>query len=362
LRSILFYITGHGYGHAVRSKQVIRALQDSRSDIDIHVRTTAPEWLFAGLQRPVAWASRAIDTGVIQPDSLRMDLGATFTACRDLHSRLPRVLEQELAFVEARGIDLVIGDIPPPCFEIAARAQIPSVAISNFTWDAIYQAYATEHPEFAPLIEEMSLFYRKATLALTLPYPCGMSVFARCEAIAWIARVSGLTKAQARAAFGLPQTATIVLLSFGGIGLDELPWRRLADIEEFYFVTTSAVGATRNNLHVLDGAQRRYEDLVRAADAVVTKPGYGIVADVLAHRVPILYTERGEFPEYPLLVQALQELATAEFIPQHELRSGNLESYLGRLLAKEPNWPSISLNGASAAAKQILQLLDRTAK
>ena len=92
---------------------------------------------------------------------------------------------------------------------------------------------------------------------------------------------------------------------------------------------------------------------------IITKPGYGIVADILAHRLPVLYTERGEFPEYPFLVQALSDLATAEFIPQDELLSGNVRPYLLRLLAKEPSWPSVLLNGADVAAENILALLKR---
>ena len=59
------------------------------------------------------------------------------------------------------------------------------------------------------------------------------------------------------------------------------------------------------------------------------------MADALAHRIPLLYTDRGEFPEYLELVDALQKCATAEFIPQEQLLSGNPGPYLVRLLSKE---------------------------
>ena len=254
-------------------------------------------------------------------------------------------------------IELIVGDIPPVCFEVAARANIPSVAITNFTWDVIYRAYTDDHPGFVPLIKEMTHFYSEATLALALPYPCDMSVFPRREAIPWITRVSALTRNRARAAFRLPQSGTIVLLSFGGLGLDNLPWQQLDEMTDFFFVTTAVAGESRGNLLVLEGAQPHYEDLLRAVDVIVTKPGYGIVADVLAHRLPVLYTERGEFPEYPFLVQALNDLATGEYIPQDELLSGNIGPYLLRLLEREQFWPSAQLNGAGVAAENILALL-----
>ena len=357
MSSILYYITGHGFGHAVRSNQVIRALKQAAPELRIYVRTTAPEWLFADSSAPIAYSKSAIDVGIIQKDSLEMDLSDTLRSCRVLHGRIPALIEEELQVLQQHDIRLVLADIPPLAFEIAARASIPSVAITNFTWNWIYRGYLRKYPTFQPLIEEMESFYRKATLALTLPYPCAMDLFAKQAAIPWIARASSLSRQQARAQFSLPASATVVLLSFGGFGLERLPWDALQQLRDFYFVTTSASPRCYGNLSIFPDAQRAYQDLVRAADVIVTKPGYGIVADVIAHRVPMLYTERGEFPEYPRLVEALHDLATAEFIAQDDLLSGSIESYIAHLLAKDPNWPPVALNGAAAAAEKILALL-----
>ena len=359
MRSILYYITSHGYGHAVRSQQVIRALHEAAATVQVHVRTAAPEWLFSGSSGPGSYTKQSLDVGVVQPNSLGMDLEATWRACRKLHDRMADLFDREIKFIKQHNIELILGDIPPICFEIAARASIPSVAITNFTWDVIYRAYTEAYPEFLPLIREMTSFYSKATLALALPYPCDMSMFPRCEPIPWVARESSLTRSGARAAFGLPQNRTIVLLSFGGLGFDDLPWQALDEMRDFFFVTTAPAGKSRGNLVMLDAAQRHYEDLLRAVEIIVTKPGYGIVADVLAQRLPVLYTERGEFPEYPFLVQALNDLATAEFIPQHELRLGNIRPYLLRLLEKTASWPAVPLNGAEIAAQSILALLEQ---
>jgi UDP-N-acetylglucosamine:LPS N-acetylglucosamine transferase len=149
-----------------------------------------------------------------------------------------------------------------------------------------------------------------------------------------------------------------VLLSFGGLDLDRLPWERLKTLTDFFFVTTGKSQQEIHNVLFLPDAQRHYEDLVRAVDVIVTKPGYGIVADALAYKVPLLYADRGEFPEYACLVAALHQCATAEFIPQEQLLSGNLEPYLTRLLNKEQNWPLVPFNGAEVAAEKILALFD----
>jgi len=359
LSSILYYITGHGFGHAVRSHQVIRALLRERGDLRVHVRTTAPEWLFFNSPVPVAYSRQALDVGIIQRDSLKMEIAETMEACREIQANAVAIIERELAFISSNGIRLIVGDTPPLCFEIAARAGIPSVSITNFTWDVIYRAYAEEHRGFAPLINEMTASYGEATLALALPYPCDTSMFHRCQPIPWVTRRSSLTKAEARQKFKLPASATIVLLSFGGIEFNRLPWPALKRQEEFFFVGTGDPKQSGGNLRFLSELQSDYEDLVRACDAIVSKPGYGIVADVLAHQVPLLYTDRGEFPEYPRLVAALSDCATSAYISQEELLNGDLLPHLARLLNQAANWPATDLSGAQVAASEILELLDQ---
>lgn len=357
MTAVAYYISAHGYGHAVRSREVIRALKSASPEVTVHVRSAAPEWFFDRLGFPVVYHCGAVDVGFLQKDGLEMDAAATLSASAAFHERIPRLLEGEIGFLHNERIGLVIGDIPPLCFEVAARASLPSVAIANFTWDWIYRPYFAAHESFAPVIEAMNSFYRKATLALSLPFSCDMAVFRERVEIPLITRVSALDKNEARKHFGLPLTATIVLISFGGFGLERLSGDKLEHLKDFFFVSTGAAPKKEKNFLLLPEALPDYVDLVRAADAVVTKPGYGIVADAIAHRTPVLYTSRGQFPEYPYLVRALAEWATSEFVPQDALLEGRIGPYLERLLNKEANWPKVGLNGAEVAAEKILSLL-----
>lgn len=321
----------------------------------VHVRSTAPDWLF---HDSVVVSPQRIDSGMIQSDSLDMDIQATLRACQRLRDRSPAIIEEESAYIRDHDVRLIVGDIPPLCFEIAARLSIPSVAVTNFTWDWIYRSYTGDYAGFSPLVNEMEGFYSKAALALTLPYSCNLDVFARREPIPWIARCSALTRIEARRVFDLPEQGAVVLLSFGGFGLKRVPWGEFKKLRQFVFVATGATEQRDDNLRILPAVQRHYQDLVCAADIVVTKPGYGIVADIIAHRVPTLYTERTDFPEYFSLAHALRDCATAEFIPQQELLRGNLAPYLSRLQRKEQNWPAVSLDGARVAAERILAMAD----
>jgi hypothetical protein len=355
LSAILYYISGHGYGHAVRSAQVVRALLKARPGIEVHVRTMAPQWLFP---RAARYSSQSLDVGLVQRDSLHMDLAATLQACKDLYGDGDEIIDREVAFVRENHINLIAGDIPPLAFAIAAQAGVRSVAISNFSWDVIYSAYAGKIPGFASIVNQISGYYNCTTLLLKLPYPCPMEAFPAQQEIPWIARRPRITKSAAREKFGLPGDATIVLLSFGGLGLDRLPWSELKLQRDFFFVATGDAQHEEGNVLILPDTQRHYEDLLSAIDVLVTKPGYGIVADVLSQHVPILYTDRGEFPEYEFLVCALQDCATADYISQSELLAGNIAEHATRLLNKTPNWPAVRLDGANVAADKILTLRD----
>jgi len=354
---IAYYISGHGYGHGARSCQVMLSLKKSCPELELHLRTTVPHWLFQDLPFPASYERRAVDVGVVQEDCLQLKIEETFRGCRNFHDRLPDFIEEELGFIARHKIRLVVGDIPPVCFEIARAAGLPSVAIGNFSWDWIYRAYLPEFPSFLSLIEEMEGFYRKATLALSLPFSCDLGIFPHQKPIPLITRVSTLDRIEARKRWSLPATAPVILLSFGGLGLKRFPWARLLGSKSFFFVTTGGDPRKDDNLLVLPDVVPHYEDLMRAADAVVSKPGYGVVADAISHQVPILYTAREDFPEYPFLVEAIERWATSEFIPQEELLAGNLEPYLERLLAKKRNWPAVSLNGAEISAREIISFL-----
>ena len=76
--SLVFYISGHGFGHASRSCQLIGAVARRAPGLRLVVRTTVPEWFIrAGLDVPVEIVSGETDTGVLQPDSLSIDDAGT---------------------------------------------------------------------------------------------------------------------------------------------------------------------------------------------------------------------------------------------------------------------------------------------
>ena len=100
----------------------------------------------------------------------------------------------------------------------------------------------------------------------------------------------------------------------------------------------------------------RYEDLVKAVDVVVTKPGYGIISECLANDTALLYTSRGDFREYPVLVEAMPRFLRSAFIGHEDLFSGNWAPHMDRLLAQPSPPEKPATNGAEIAANRLLSL------
>lgn len=357
MHSLVWYVSAHGYGHAVRSALVLDVLRRRAPTLALHVRAAAPRWLFPP---EVHYTELVADFGLAQHDSVTIDFPGTLARAAAFRATWSARVAAEVDYLRQVNAALVVGDIPPLAFAAAAAAGLPAVGLTNFSWDWIYASYAATWPEFAALAEAARATYRSAALLLRLPFHGDLSVFPRRVDIPLVARVAPRPRTAYRRQLGLPLDRPCVLLSFGGIGLERFPYGRLAAWPDYLFVTTEAPGdAPPPNLRVLPAHQTAYHELVRACDVVITKPGYGIVADCLAARTPVLYTDRGPFPEYPILVAALEASGPALHLPRTALLAGEVGPYLDRLLALDRPWHVPALDGATVAAEHLLALLDR---
>lgn len=374
---LVWYVSGHGFGHASRDIEVLNELGRQRPDVAVTIRTPAPRWLFdLTLTRPVDWRPRESDTGVVQLDSLRLDAAETIRRAEEFHARFDEEVEGEADWLGEEGATLVVGDIPPLAFAAAARAGIPSVALGNFTWDWIYEGYREHLSAEAALLPTIREAYAHAALALRLPMAGGFDMFRRVEDLPFIARRARRTPADVRRQLHLPDDRPLVLLSFGGYGLSQIDLSRLSSLVGYTIVLTADVTANRRsdatpggermllpgNIEQIDervlySSGLRYEDLVAAVDIVVTKPGYGIIAECVANDTAILYTSRGHFVEYDVLVREMPRWLRTGFISNEDLLAGRWQEALDRLRKAPPPPETIATDGAERAVVWIAGML-----
>jgi hypothetical protein len=327
--TVVFYISGHGFGHASRSIEIINALIDRRPDLDVVVRSSVAPWLVERTARTSVSLSQAeVDTGVVQLDSLRLDAAESIRRAESFMATLKRRIEAEVAFLRHRRAAMTVSDLPALGIAAGNAAGLPAIATGNFTWDWIYEHYAGG----SRVARQIADVYRWTTLALRLPMWGGFASMPKVLDIPLVARRSTRDPADVRAALDIPNDRRVVLASFGVL----LP----GTIDE----------------SVMYERGFRYEDLVRAVDVVVTKPGYGIISECIVNDTALLYTSRGDFREYQVLVDGMQDSLRCAFIDHPDLFDGNWAPHLDALLA-QPARPTPRTDGADVAADILLDIL-----
>jgi len=355
---IVFYVSGHGLGHATRSAELIAEVLRRAPAVRVEVRTDAAPLAFARLRASprVAIERCRADPGVVDLDPLTVDVRETARAAVAFYAGLDHRAAAEARYLRTRRAALVVADAPPLGVAAAARAGLPSVVVANFTWDWIYRS-AGAFASLAPgVVDIVAKAYAGATLALRLPLGGGFESCANVRDVSFIARRSRRERGEVRRLIGIEEGRPAVLPSFGGgllLPLDQVERSAIQVIrpERLGLTNPAASPARRTSLSSL-----RYEDLVLAADAVVSKPGYGIVSECAANRTPLLYAPRGPFAEYDVMVREMPRVLRCKAIGRPDLMAGRWAPHLDALLAQPAPADPPPCNGAAAAAEAILGL------
>ncbi len=362
--SVCFYVSGHGFGHAVRQIAIINALGARLPHLGIVIRTAAPRRLFdQSVRVPTTFIEGPNDTGVIQIDSVRLDERATIAAAADFHRTLPERAAHEAAILETHDAALIISDAPPLACAAAAVARIPSVVVSNFTWDWIYEGYEAQLAAAPGLLSAIRDAYGHASEGWRMPLHGGFATVPRVRDVPFVARHARTDRSAAdvKRELRLPADRPIALVSFGDYGVEGLALNQIDcrdDIDLVMTAPASEIDSIDDSVHRVaeeDIYSRglRYVDLVAAADVVVTKPGYGIIADCVANRTAMLYTSRGRFVEYEVMVAEMPNILRCEYLDLQSFLAGRWRGALRRLLEKSGPAEQPPTDGAEVVAALI---------
>ena len=347
--NIAFYITGHGFGHAARSIEIINALYKKGAVTKLYLRTSVPEWFFFDSfdgKIDYDYHHELIDVGVVQKDALRLDKKATLFSIAAFLDSWNDLILKETSDLRSKNIDLIISDITPVAFLIADKLNLPSIAISNFIWSWIYKDYVKEYPDYGYVIEKINMAYSKALFALRYPFYGDFFCFKEVFNIGLVARKSDKSRADILKGLGLPIdfSKKIILIAFGGFSV-ELAMDYKSANSEYHIIYA-------DNTKTMSGIT--VPDMIAVSDAVIGKPGYGMVSECIAAQTPFLYTSRGDFAEYRKLVEGMKKYIPAVFIPNVSLLKGDILPYLDKLFSLKRTKKDIVNDGALEAAEKIL--------
>ena len=358
--AIAYYITAHGYGHGVRSADIIRAINRLYPEIDVHVITGLPEPFLRNRigGDKISIRVRDFDIGMVQLDSIRVDVAATLDRALVLYAAQEQLLAEEIVFLKEKEINAVVADIPSLPLEAAARADIPRIAVGNFSWDWIYSEYLTEDARWSLIVEKFREQYARADLLLRLPFHDEMAAFAKKEDIPLVARPGIPCRDRIAGFTGCDPEKKWAMLSFTTLDLSEEALARIEQIADFDFLTVLPLKWRRRNIYAIEREQASFSDVLASVEVVISKPGFGILSDCVVNHKPLIYADRTNFREYPILEESIRKYLKHVHIPAECLYRGDLESSLRAVeTAAEPP-QNLHTGGDELAARHIVNLVD----
>ncbi len=322
-------ITSHGFGHITRTATILNRWQQRNPEILPVFVTTAPHWLLAQyMQGPFLQRPLRLDVGVVQADSVQMDLAATKAQVQALQADAARLIRAEADFCRLNRVQLIYGDIPPIATAIAQAAALPCVMVSNFGWDLIYRAFSEPNqnpafydPEFAALADWCAEHYQGCDLLLQVPLNEPMPAFPRLQPVGLIASEPRHDPERVRETLGLARDRPTRLLTFGGMGLSAVPYAALDQFPDWQFLSFHQDGPDLPNLYRVSGHEWRPIDLMPLCHEVVTKPGYSTIAEALRLGIPVRCIDREGFAESPYLVDGLRRYSQHQIVPPTALNT-----------------------------------------
>jgi len=353
--SIYIAITGHGFGHAVRAATVAEKLEQLRPDIALHLVTVAPEWLLKSYIRgDFVYRPRILDVGVIQSDSLTMDRPATLSKMQEIVSQEDSIIAEEVEYIRDRDINLILADIPALAVPIAKAADIPCWMMSNFGWDFIYHDWGEDFIEIVAWIEN---YYSQSDRLFRLPLAEPMSAFPNVTNVGLTGSRPKFSNEQLRQKFQIiaPKEKT-VLLTFGGLGLQAIPYDNLDRFADWQFITFDRHAPDLPNVLKIADRTLRPLDFMPICGRVVSKPGYSTFSEAMYCDTPIVSLTREGFAEAPVLLNSLQDYSQHQIITTDEFFAGNWD-FLNRALIPPRKTEQLTKDGATIIAGEISNYL-----
>jgi hypothetical protein len=357
-RSIAYYISAHGYGHGVRSCDIIRELNNLFPQLHVQIISDLPPVFLSNRigssRNPIRPGS--YDVGMVQLDSIRVDVQASLTRVVNLGARRKELVSQELDYIRRMGFSLVVVDIPAIPLESAKLAGISRMAIGNFGWDWIYSGFAEQDRRWAEAVDIFRRQYGCANLLLRLPFSEEMSAFPHIEDIPLVASPGKNRRPDIAALAGCDPDKKWILLSFTTLDWNDESLESVEQLKDYEFFTVRPLSWSRRNIHPLDRDRVKFSDVVASIDAVISKPGFGILSDCIVNDKPLIYADRSDFLEYAILESAIKKYLKYVHIPSADLYRGDLLQSLESVWSCPPPIENMPWGGEFPAARRIAQM------
>lgn len=330
-------LSGHGLGHLAQTAPVLNALRRQLPQLRLTIQSSlSAETLQKRIIGDFELIPQAADFGMIMANAITVLAQESLSTYRDFHADWARHLARQTALLEGYAPNLILANIPYLPLATARQLNIPALALCSLNWADILQGYCPDSKELKALRHTMLEAYESAEVFLRPEPSMPMPELHNTRPIGPIADLGRARRAEINNRLGLTGNETLVLVSLGGVTI-RLPMECWPQLPNLCWLVPAAWDIQRPDTRSREElADIPYVDLLCSSEALLTKPGYGSFTEAACNGIPVLYIERGDWPEEPYLIRWLQESATALRIDRSQLETGDLQASLSDLLARPP--------------------------
>ncbi|WP_148630538.1 glycosyltransferase family protein [Bacillus sp. E214] len=356
MKTIAYYISDYGYGHASRSIAVIRELLKDPKVSIIVCHSFAHNFIKSSIQnKRVTYKIIQTDIGYfLKENSIYPDKRLLFREYKSYLLDWETKVKEESDFLEINNVRLVISDISPLGIEAANKLSIPSIGISNFTWYTAYQELIEEQ-DLQPFKEAYQKMDHYFSLAGSQE-PWNSKVqdygfFSRAIDEKEVNRIQQLINPTGN--------NNIVFLGLGmKIDLDLLESLPIWDSPNVSFIVSTNVKVIRENVYQVPIDYIETQNYIAASNLVISKAGWGMIGEALCSNTPLLLVNRQSMREDQNTIQYLKERNLCKTIEWDDFKSFEVDSEFIKGLYESTNIRDNKFsNEASRVAKGILKLL-----
>jgi len=362
---IAYFIDDHGHGHASRNIAIIRSLLEFNLETLIIILTSKPlPFIKQSLHSSenedrIEFHEFSNCHGFIGDDLTgKIDHQATTSLVHNwLQSWKESYFFEAYKFLKSKNIDLIISDISPQPFLLAEKLDVPSIAISNFTWLDIYQNLSYNEDDLNSIWKA----YREASLGLLLPFNLDNTVFRSTLEVSLVSRNSIRTRDQMRKFLDIDLSTTII---YAGTGASiNNPFKaEWLNTENVFIIGGHSNLENDMNVRTIPKNDPETQDYISCSDIALIKFGYSSVSEAIRSHIPIIGVDFAQTTESRMISKKIKELGIGIEVSVKDYFDGKWREYIPQVLDLQTNYSSLpdryTKNGETQISNIISDLLD----
>ena len=345
-------ISGHGFGHVALTAPILNLLHQRLPQLRLTVRSNVPTThLRSRIAAPFDHLPGDGDIGLVMNSALDIDLAASRAAYRAFHADWEARVDREAELLRELGADLVFSNVGYLPLAGAQHAGIANAALCSLNWADIYRHYFGDDD----IHRQIRSCYTCADTFLRATPGMAMGDLPKLRPVAPIAASGRNRREELAGKLGLASGEKLVLISMGGIAW-RLPIEHWPRIDGVRWLVQQKWQVDHPDAIAFETLALEFNDLLASCDALLCKPGYGSFIEASCNNIPVLFVNRGDWPEAPALVSWLQQHGRCREISRDALERGQLADAL-QALWRMPKLPPVHPTGVAEVADWLQQRL-----